>query len=103
MVEISVSSYSRQDYINIVSFVFKCSIKHRKTIKIQEFVNVLSFQGLTVFYFLVFSRLHMYSSVPNKRADPNKRAGRNFLELLINVQGGMLPNKCAGWKNSQKS
>ena len=45
----------------------------------------------------------MYSCGPNKRAVPNKRAGWNFLELLINVQGGMFPNKCAGWKNSKKS
>ena len=44
-----------------------------------------------------------YSSVPNKRADPNKRAGWNFLGLLINVQGGTCPNKCAGWKNSKES
>ena len=44
----------------------------------------------------------MYSSVPNKRADPNKRAGRNFLGLQINVQGGMFLNKRAGRKISQK-
>ena len=46
--------------------------------------------------------LHIYSSVPKKRADPNKRAEWSFLEVLINVQGGMLPNKCEGWKNSNK-
>ena len=37
----------------------------------------------------------------NKRV-PNKRAGWNFLELIINVQGGMFPNKCAGWKNYKR-